>query len=117
MDGGSVWADPAGFRVEFGPQCTISLPIAAHAAGFGHRGAVGLAVLVVGILLTSRTPQTLINLVLVVRGCWVAAAQWRLLAHLGGAPLLRIRIPRDDGATVEVLEHLGGVEHRERRWQ
>lgn len=115
MDGGGVWTNPAGFRVEFGPQCTISLLIAPHAAGLGHVGAVGLAVLVVGVLLTGGTTQTLIYLVLIVRRRRVAAAQRWVLACLGGAPLLRIRIPRDDGAAVQVLEHLGGVEYRERR--
>lgn len=100
MNGGGVWTDPAGFGVEFGPQCTISLLIAAHAAGLGHVGAVGLAVLVVGVLLTGGTTQTLVDLVLVVRRRRVAAAQRRVLAWLGGAPLLGIRIPRDDGAAI-----------------
>lgn len=107
--------DPAGFWVEFRPQRTISLLVAAHAAGLGHVGAVGLAVLVVGILLTGGTTQTLVHLVLVVHRRRVAAAQRWVLACHGGAPLLRIRIPRDDGAAVQVLEHLGGVEDREWR--
>ena len=109
MDGGGVWTDPTGFRVDFGPQCTISLLIAAHAAGLRHVGAVGLAVLIVVVLLTGWTTQTLINLILIVRRRWVAAAQRRVLACYGGTPLLRIRIPRDDGAAIQVLQYLGGV--------
>lgn len=104
MDGGGVWTDPAGFRVECGPQCTISLLIAAHAAGLRHVGAVGLAVLVIGVLLTGGTTQTLIDLVLVVCRRRVAAPKRWVLACLGGVPLLRIRIPRDNGAAVQVLE-------------
>lgn len=115
MDGGGVWTDLARFRVEFGPQRAISLLIAAHAAGLGHVGAVGLAVLVVLVLLTGGTAQTLVDLVLVVRRRRVAAAQRRVLVRLGGASLLRIRIPRDDGPAVQMLEQLSGVEDRERR--
>lgn len=55
VDGGGVGADPGGFWVDFGPQCAISLLIVSHAAGLGHVGAVGLAVLVVWVLLTGRT--------------------------------------------------------------
>lgn len=115
VDRGGVGTDPAGFRVNFGPQCAISLRIMSHAAGLGHVGAVGLTVLVIGVLLTCRTTQSLVDFVLVVHRRWVAAVKRRVLAGLGRAPLLQISIPRDDGAAIQVFEHLRGVEDGHRR--
>lgn len=117
VDGGGVGTDPAGFRVDFGPQCAISLLIVSHAEGLGHVGAVGLTVLVVGVLLTGGTTQSLVDLVLVVHRRCVAAVKRRVLAGLGRAPLLQISIPRDDGAAIQVFEYLGGVEDGHRRGQ
>lgn len=117
MDGGGVGAEPAGFRMDFGPQCAVSLLVVLHAADLGHVGAVGLTVLVVGVLLTGGTTQPLVDLVLVVHRRWVAAVKRRVLAGLGRAPLLQISIPRDDGAAIQVFEHLRGVEDGQRRGQ
>lgn len=115
VDGGGMWTNPAGFRVDFGPQCAISLLVVSHAAGLGHVGAVSLAVLVVGVLLTGGTTQALVDLVLIICRRRVATAKRWVVAGLGHAPLLQISIRRDDGTAVQVFEHLSGVEDRHRR--
>lgn len=114
VDGGGMWADHSGARPRFGPDRAVSLLISWHTVSLGHLGAVGLAVLVVGMLLAGRSPQTLIHLVLVVCHRWVAAAQRGALVVLGDASQLRAPICRDDGRAVQ-LPYVSGLYNWEGR--
>ncbi|TNN37419.1 hypothetical protein EYF80_052423 [Liparis tanakae] len=116
VDQGGVRTDHGGAGLAFGPQGAVSLQVAG-AVRLGHLGAVGLAVLVVGMLLTGGTAQTLVHFVLVVRHRRVAAAQRRLLVVLGDASRPRAAVRRHDGAAVQLPDDLGGLHQLEGRRQ
>lgn len=82
VDQGGVGTEHSGAWPGFGSERAVSL-LVARAVSLGHMGAVGLAVLVVGVLLTGRTPQTFILFILVICHWWVVAAHRRVLVILG----------------------------------
>lgn len=99
-------ADHSGLGLQFGPERAISLLIMPHTVSLRHLGAVCLTVLVVGVLLTGRTAQAFINLILVVRHRWVAAAQRRIVVTLGDTSCSRTPVRWDDGATIQLSQNL-----------
>lgn len=83
VDYGGVGTDQIGAWSGFGPDGAISLLKAACTVSLGHLGAVGLAVLVIRMLLTGRTPQTFIHFILIICHWRVAAAQRWVLVIFG----------------------------------
>lgn len=86
VDEGGVGADHSGTQPGFGSQRAVRLRVALCALRVRHLGAVGLAVLVVRMLLTGRTPETFVHFILIIRQRRVVAALRRVLMTLGDAP-------------------------------
>lgn len=114
VDQGGMGTDHSGARSGFGSQRAISLLIVGT-VNLGDLGTVGLAVLVVGMLLAGRTPQTFIHLVLII---WrVAAAPRRVLVMSADASWPRTPVSRDNVTAVELSHNLSGLHHGECCWR
>lgn len=96
---GLVYQGGVGARPGLGSEGAISLLIACIVS-LGHLGAVGLAVLVIRVLLTGRTPQAFIHFILVICYWRVAAAQRRVLVNLGDTSCPGTPVCWDDGAAI-----------------
>lgn len=100
VDQGGMGANHSGARPGFGSECAIRLLIA-RTVSFRHLGAVGLAVLVIGMLLAGGTPQTFIHFILIICYWRVVAAQRRVLrVTFGDTSWSRTPLCWENGAAV-----------------